>query len=115
MLNFLPEQPESLLPPVGTEAAAHLAGLRQALRTADLMAGKTVEQAATPIEITEVWADLPPATRRCFEARSTRAARAAGRGLEVIAARPVSPAAADVLSDWLRADLAKIEKLFAPR
>lgn len=96
-------------------AEAHLASLRQALRAADMMAGKSPEQLARPVEFDEVWVQLPASTRRCFEARSTRAARVAGRGLEVIAAQPVSPAAADVLSERLRADLARIEALFANR
>ena len=115
MLTSPALKPESLLPPPGTEAAAHLASLRQALRAADLMAGKTTEQVAAPIEITEIWAELPAATQRCYQARSTRAARVAGRGLAVVAAQPVNPAAADVLSDWLRADLARIEQLFTGR
>jgi hypothetical protein len=108
-------KPESLLPPVGTEAAAHLASLRQALRTADLMAGKTAEQVARPMHITELWGDLPPSTKRCYQARSTRAARSAGSGLQLVTAQPVNAAAADLLSDWLRADLQRIEQLFSAR
>jgi hypothetical protein len=113
--NPLPQSRESLPSSDGAHAAAHLASLRAALRAADLIAGKSSEQASAPIEITEVWADLPPAAQRVYQARSTRAARAAGRGLEVVASQPVKPAAADVLSDWLRADLARIEQLFAGR
>jgi hypothetical protein len=109
----VPQSPESLPAFEGAHAAAHLASLRQALRAADLIAGKSAADAAAPIEITEVWAELPPAAQRCLEARSTRAARAAGQGLELVLAQPVSPAAADTLSDWLRADLERIEQIFA--
>ena len=80
-----------------------------------MMAGKPPSAAAEPIEFSEIWAELPPAARRCFEARATRAAWAAGRGLELVAQQPVSPAAADILSERLRADLERIEQLFAGR
>jgi hypothetical protein len=99
----------------GAHAAAHLASLRAALRAADLIAGKSAADAAAPIEITEVWAELPPAAQRCYQAHSTRAARAAGQGLELVLSRPVNPAAADTLSEWLRADLERIERIFAAR
>jgi hypothetical protein len=109
--------PSSVSPAISdsAHAAAHLASLRQALRAADMIAGKTTDQLAQPVAFSEAWIDLPPATQRCFEARASRAARSAGRGLEVIATRPVNPAAAELLSERLRADLARIEQLFVGR
>ena len=80
-----------------------------------MIAGKTADQLRKPAGFTEAWIDLPPATRRCLEARATRAARAAAGGLELVSSQPVSPAAAELLSDRLRADLARIEQLFASR
>nr|WP_294171010.1 hypothetical protein [uncultured Sphingomonas sp.] len=103
------------LPPEGTEAAARLASIRQALRTADLIAGKPAADLARPVELTEVWPALPASTRRCFVARSERLANAALGGLELCGARPISPAAAEKLRDELRDGLAHIQGLFSAR
>ena len=45
-------------PPQGTEAAVRLANIRQALRAADRIAGKSAADIARPLEITEVSPDL---------------------------------------------------------
>lgn len=103
------------LPPEGTEAAARLASIRQALRTADMIAGKPAEQLAAPVAITEVWPHLPPSTRRCFADRTERAANAALGGLELCGAGPISPAAAERLRQELRESLTQVERLFAGR
>jgi hypothetical protein len=99
-------------PKEGTEAAARLASLRQALRMADMMAGKPITELAQPVEITEVWPSLPQATRRCFAARSERLANAAEGGLELFSAGPINEAAAERLRKELRDGLAHIGRLF---
>ncbi len=104
----------STFPPEGTEAAARLASIRQALRTADMIAGKTTEQLAEPVAIVEVWPHLPPSTRRCFADRSDRAANAALGGLE-LCSNSISPAAAERLRKELRESLTQVERLFAAR
>ena len=103
------------LPPAGTEAAARLASIRQALRTADWIAGKPMDELSRPAEITEVWPALPAASRRCFAARSERLANAASAGLELCGAQPISAAAAEKLREELREGLAHIEGLFPAR
>ncbi|WP_114228529.1 MULTISPECIES: hypothetical protein [Sphingomonas] len=95
----------------GAHAAAHLASIRQALRTADLIAGKTAAQCAEPVDITEVWTDLPPLHRQAFARRSQRVADRALGGLELLLTTP-NPHAAERLSDDLRAGLAEVEALF---
>jgi len=103
------------LPPEGTEAAARLASIRQALRTADWIAGKPADELSQPAEITEVWPALPAATQRCFAARSERLANAAVGGLELCGAQPIGAAAAEKLRQELRDGLAHIEGLFSAR
>jgi hypothetical protein len=103
------------VPPEGAAAAARMASLRQALSTADMMAGKSADDLASPIEITEIWPALPAAAQRCFAARSERLANAAVGGLELCSARPISPAAAEKLRQELREGLAHIEGLFSDR
>ena len=103
------------LPPEGTEAAARLASIRQALRTADLIAGRPAAERSQIVEITEVWPTLPASTKRCFAARSERLANAALGGLELCGAQPISAAAAEKLREELREGLAHIEGLFSAR
>jgi hypothetical protein len=51
--------PSPNLPPsAGTDAAVRLANIRQALHTADLIAGRVACRGANPVEITEVWPNL---------------------------------------------------------
>lgn len=102
-------------PPEGTEAAARLASVRQALRTADMIAGKPAEQLSEPVAISEVWPHLPESTRRCFAARTDRVANAALGALEICGAGPISPAAAERLRQELRESLAHVDRLFAAR
>lgn len=103
------------LPPEGTEAAARLASIRQALQAADMIAGKTSVDLACPVDFTEVWPALPPSTKRCFAARSERVVNAAAGGLELYRAGPISAAAAERLRAELREGLAHLEGLFAGR
>jgi hypothetical protein len=41
--------------PSGTEKPLPLASIRQALRTADMIAGKSASELSPPVEITEDW------------------------------------------------------------
>jgi hypothetical protein len=100
--------------PQGLHAAAHLASIRQALRTADMIAGKRTPDLAEPIAVEQVWPELPPLHRDVFARRSQRVADRALGGLELLLATP-NPAAAERLSDDLRAGLAEVEALFRGR
>jgi len=95
----------------GSHAAAHLASIRQALRAADMIAGKTGEALAEPVDILQVWPELPPLHRDVFARRSQRVADRALGGLELLLNAP-SPHAAEILSDDLRKGLAEVEALF---
>jgi hypothetical protein len=108
-------QQPAATPAHGTEAAARMASLRQALRAADMMAGKSSEELAAPVEITEVWPALPLSTQRCFASRSDRVAKAAGVGLAVFDRGPINPAAAERLRQELREGLAHIQALLDRR
>lgn len=104
---------ESAFPPEGAHAAAHLASIRQALRAADMMAGKPAPAVAEPIDLLQVWPELPPAHRRAFAERSGDVANRALGGLELLLRDALAPAAAVRLSDELRAGLSEIEALFS--
>lgn len=104
-------RPESSPSNEGAHAAAHLASIRQALRTADLIAGKSAAQVAEPIDILQVWPELPPLYRDAFARRSQRVADRALGGLELLLNAP-NPHAAERLSHDLRAGLAEVEALF---
>lgn len=106
--------PEAL-PGEGVAAAARLASLRQALRVADMMAGKTAIQASRPIEVSEAWPLFTAAEKRYFAARTERLSNAAEGGLAVMMAQEVHPAAAERLSEELRVGLAHVEAMFDRR
>jgi len=95
----------------GAHAAAHLASIRQALRAADMIAGKSAATLAEPVDILQVWPDLPPLHRDVFARRSQRVADRALGGLELLLSAP-NPHAAERLSDDLRKGLAEVEALF---
>ena len=114
MAHPLPRTESPALPFEGTHAAAHLASIRQALRTADLIAGKSSAEPAEPLDLTQVWPELPPLHRDVFARRSQRVADRALGGLELLMTAP-NPAAAERLSDDLRAGLAEVEALFRGR
>jgi hypothetical protein len=103
------------LPREGTEAAARLASIRQALRAADMIAGKSAEELAEPIDVMEVWPALPLSTKRCFTERCERLSNVASAGLATFGGGPLNPAAADRLRDELRESFAHIEQLLARR
>lgn len=103
------------LPAEASAPAARLASLRQALRVADMMAGKTAHQASRPIEVSETWPKFTAAEKRCFAARTERLSGAAEGGLAVMMAQEVHPAAAERLSEELRAGLAHVEAMFDRR
>lgn len=115
MLHASPQPDSQPTSPPGTEAAARMASIRQALRAADLIAGKTSAEAGRPTDITQIWPELGEPARRCFAARSERVANTALGGMEALLAKPVHHAAAERLSDELRAGIARIETLFDPR
>ena len=79
------------------------------------MAGKSAEELARPVDITEVWPSLPPSTRRCFANRSERLSNAAVAGLAMFEEGPLNPAAAERLRVELRQSFAHIEQLFEGR
>jgi hypothetical protein len=110
MAHPLP-RPESAPSNEGAHAAAHLASIRQALRTADLIAGKSAADLAEPIDIMQAWPELPPLHRNAFARRSQLVADRALGGLEMLLTTP-NPHAAERLSDDLRAGLAEVEALF---
>ena len=58
--------------PRGTEEPARLAGIRQALRTADMIAGKSASELSSPVEITEVEPEFSPSARHCLEVATER-------------------------------------------
>lgn len=95
----------------GAHAAAHLASIRQALRTVDMIAGKSAAELAQPVDIVQLWPELPPLHRDVFARRSQRVADRALGGLELLLTAP-NPFAAERLSDDLRAGLADVEALF---
>ena len=98
----------------GAHAAAHLASIRQALRAADLIAGKSASDLSDQVDIIQVWPELPPLHRDVFTRRSQRVADRALGGLELLLHAP-NPHAAERLSDDLRAGLAEVEALFRRR
>jgi len=114
MAHPLPRIESPALPPEGAHAAAHLASIRQALRTADLIAGKSGGDHAEPLDITQAWPELPPLHRNVFARRSQRVADRAIGGLELLLTTP-NPVAAERLSADLRAGLAEVEALFQNR
>ncbi|MCW3796463.1 hypothetical protein OMW55_01385 [Sphingomonas sp. BN140010] len=114
MAHPLPRTESPALPLEGAHAAAHLASIRQALRAADLMAGKTSAELTESLDVTQVWPELPPLHRDVFARRSQRVADRAIGGLELLMTTP-NPAAAERLSDDLRAGLAEVEALFRRR
>lgn len=80
-----------------------------------MMAGKSAEDLARRVDITEVWPQLPPSTRRCFVNRSERLSNAAMAGLAMFDGGPLNPAAAERLRKELRQSFAHIEQLFEGR
>lgn len=115
MLHASPQPDSQPTSPPGSEAAARMASIRQALRAADLIAGKSGIEAERPTDITQIWPELGDPARRCFAARSERVANTALGGMEALLANPVHNAAAERLSAELRAGIARIETLFASR
>jgi len=114
MAHPLPRTESPALPFEGAHAAAHLASIRQALHVANMIAGKTSAEVAEPLDVAQVWPELPPVGRDVFARRSQRVADRALGGLELLMATP-NPAAAERLSDDLRAGLADVEALFRGR
>lgn len=96
-------------------AAARLSSLRQALRVADMMAGKNSGAVSARVEVSPVWPEFTAAERRCFAARTERLSSAAEAGLSVLMADEVHPAAAHRLSEEIRVGLAHVEAMFAGR
>jgi hypothetical protein len=107
-------RPESQPSLEGAHAAAHLASIRQALRTADMIAGKSATELAEPVDVQQAWPELPPLHRDVFARRSQRVADRALGGLELLLHAP-NPHAAERLSEDLRAGLAEVEAMFRCR
>ncbi len=114
MAQPLPRTESPALPLAGAHAAAHLASIHQALRAADMIAGKPSADLAEPVDVMEIWPDLPPLHQDVFARRSQRIADRAIGGLELLMTTP-NPAAAERLSNDLRAGLADVEALFRGR
>ena len=116
MLHFLPQEPfeENCAP--FTEAAARLAGIRNALRLVDPYGGGPASDLSDE-EIAAGWAVSTDATRRCFDARSERTIGAATAGLEAIVTirecgRVPHDAAIDQVAEAIREGLADLSDLF---
>ena len=114
MAHPLPRIESPAASPEGLHAAAHLASIRQALRAADMIAGKSSTDLAEPVAVEQIWPELPPLHRQVFARRSQRVADRALGGLELLMTTP-NPVAAERLSDDLRAGLAEVEALFRDR
>ena len=116
MLHFLPQEPfEETCAPFG-EAAARLAGIRNALRLVDPYGGGPASDLSDE-EIAAGWAVSTEATRRCFDARSERTIGAATAGLEAIVTirecgRVAHDAAVDQVAEAIRDGLADLSDLF---
>ena len=116
MLHFLPSEPfEETCAPFG-EAAARLAGIRNALRLVDPYGGGPASDLSDE-EIAAGWAVSTDATRRCFDTRSERTIGAATAGLQAIVTirecgRVAHYAAIDQVAEAIREGLADLSDLF---
>jgi len=116
MLHLIPEPSASTPVEPCPEAAARLAGIRQALRLVEPFAGGPASDPDGDGRIVEAWQHASPAQKRSFALRSERTVCAATAGLEaLIAARgecqEVSPAAAQAIADELRSSLAELTRV----
>ena len=121
MIHFIPDSVDTgatPLPAPYADAVARLASLRQALACIEQVAGAAPSQRDSEARLAVLWPAANPATRRCFEARSARAAQGAAAGLEAITAQhdrgqEAHPAATDRLLRELGTGLDEIDQLFS--
>jgi hypothetical protein len=121
VIHFLPESPaEAVSTETGpyAEAVARLASVRQALACVEQFSGEQPSDSMAEAKLAAGWPVASPARRRCYDARSSRAAGAAAAGLEAIASlhdqgiQP-HPVAVRRLKEQLLADVDSIDRLFS--
>lgn len=126
MIHFIPESPESATAVPGgpavagpyADAVARLASIRHALACVEQVAGEMPSDRDSEARLAVRWPSASPAARRCFEARSARAAQGAAAGLEAIAAQhdqgmEANPKATARLLKDIEAGLDAIDVLFS--
>ena len=110
MIHFVPDSAAEPVPAPYAEAIARLAGLRQALRLVEGMAGMAPSPAANENQVAMLDGE---AKKLWFDARSARAVAGSAAGLEAIAGLSAEggephPAAAERLAHDIRERLEEL-------